>query len=119
GAVVAPFGKYPRRGKVLEATVELAGGRRELSFGEGEGEGQFARVELAAGEEARAHLRPARGVDVGEGPGREREVTLRGGEAGIVFDCRGRPLVLPSDPEERRGRIASWLETLGLPRGKT
>jgi len=147
GAVVAPFGKYPRRGKVLEATVELSndttnkdrqdrqdqrdsggrqhpvhpahpccsavGGVRELSLAPGD----FMRVELAAGEEARARLRPARGVDVGEGPGREREVTLRGGEAGIVFDCRGRPLVLPSDPEERRGRIGSWMETLGLPRG--
>ena len=81
------------------------------------GPGDFVRLELAPGEEARARLRPARGVDVGEGPGREREVTLRGGEAGIVFDCRGRPLELPDDPAERRSRISSWLEELGLPTG--
>ncbi len=113
GAMVAPFGRYPRKGTVLEATAELPNTSREIAFSAGD----FIRLELAAGDEATVRLRPARGVDVGAGPGVAREAVLRGGEAGIVFDCRGRPLALPGDPAERRARVASWLEALGLPTG--
>jgi uncharacterized protein (TIGR01319 family) len=113
GAVVAPFGRLPRRGAALQASLELPRGAREVELGPGE----FVRFELAAGEEARALLRPARGVDVGSGPGREREVSLRGGEAGIVFDCRGRPFEPPSDGSERRASLASWIDAMGLPTG--
>lgn len=113
GAVVAPFGRFPRRGPVLEASVALPGGeQKEVALEPG----GLVRLELGPGEEAAARLSPARGVDVGAGPGRTREVGVRGGEAGLVFDGRGRPIVLPPDPRERRSRIASWLEALGLPR---
>jgi hypothetical protein len=78
--------------------------------------GSYERIELPAGRRAKALLRPARGVDVGAGPGREREVELAGGEVGIVIDCRGRPLVLSEDDAARRRDIASWLEAMGLPR---
>jgi hypothetical protein len=114
GAAVAPFGKHPRRGAVLEATVELPDGKKKEVALE---RGAFVREELGAGEEARLSLRPARGVDVGAGPGRARAVSVRGGEAGLVFDCRGRPLLLLDDPAERRRSVASWLETMGLPSG--
>jgi uncharacterized protein (TIGR01319 family) len=114
GAVVAPFGRFPRRGPLLEASVALPGGdEREVRLEPGD----LLRVELGPGEEAEATLAPARGVDVGPGPGREREVSLRGGEAGVVFDGRGRPFQPPSDDSERRKKLSSWLHALGLPRG--
>ena len=113
GGVVAPFGKLPRKGPVLEVTARLPGGAREIALGGGD----LVRLELASGARAELSLHPARGVDVGAGPGREREVTVTGGEAGVVIDCRGRPIELPEDGETRREAIRSWLDALGLPKG--
>jgi len=113
GTAVAPRGRLPRRGEALLASLELPGGRRELALRSGE----LVRVELGAAESARAVLRPGPGLDVGAGPGRERELVLRGGETGIVFDCRGRPLELPPDTQGRARAVASHLAALGLPSG--
>jgi hypothetical protein len=113
GAVVAPFGSFPRRGPVLRVEAALPGERRAIELERG----GFARLELAAGRTAELELSPARGVDLGEGPGRARTVEVRGGEVGIVFDCRGRPLTLPADASARRRAIASWLAALGLGAG--
>jgi len=113
GAVVSPFGKFPRSGRLLEATLELPSGSKDVTLDVG----QFVLVELGAGETAKAVLRPARGVDVGAGPGAERTCELSGGEAGVVFDGRGRPLALDGDAETRRARVASWLDALGLAKG--
>ena len=111
GAVVAPFGRSPRRGPLLEASVTLPDGeQREVRLESGD----LLRVRLALGEEAEVALAPARGVDIGSGPGRERNATARGGEAGIVFDGRGRPFEPPSDDSERLTLLSSWLEAMGL-----
>jgi hypothetical protein len=53
-----------------------------LSFGE------LRRVELRDGAHAEANLRPARGVDLGAGPGEVVHRTLRGGISGLVLDGR-------------------------------
>jgi uncharacterized protein (TIGR01319 family) len=113
GSVVAPYGKAPKSGTILEATLELPSGVKDVSLEVG----GFVLVELAAGEEARAVLRPSRGVDVGDGPGVERACELMGGEAGVVFDGRGRPLVLDDDGATRRARTTAWLDELGLAKG--
>jgi uncharacterized protein (TIGR01319 family) len=111
GAVVAPRGRFPRRGAVLEAELGLPSGRKDVVMEAG----AFARFDLAAGERANVVLRPARGVDVGVGAGETRTLELLGGEAGVVIDCRGRPLVLPDDEVRRRENAAKWLGVLGLP----
>jgi hypothetical protein len=38
---------------------------------------------------------------------------VTGGALGIVFDGRGRPLDMPSDPVRRRELIKKWNWTLG------
>jgi hypothetical protein len=72
-------------------------------------------VPLADGQTAKAVLRPEKGFDVGAGKGKEREVTLRGGVVGLVFDCRGRhPFPLPSDRAKLISKLIEWNEALGI-----
>jgi hypothetical protein len=72
-------------------------------------------VPLPEGQSAKAVLNPERGFDVGAGKGREREVTLKGGVVGVIFDCRGRqPFSLPPDRERRLTKLAEWNEALDL-----
>ena len=54
-------------------------------------------------------LIPARGFDVGRGPGKSVKVQYRGGTVGLIVDARGRPLDLADDLEAQRRRMDSWL----------
>jgi hypothetical protein len=68
---------------------------------------------LAPGQSAKLTLQPQHGADVGFGPGRSGTLTVNGGAMGVVFDGRGRPLTLPSDPGRRRDSIKNWSWTVG------
>jgi uncharacterized protein (TIGR01319 family) len=87
GTCVAPVGKPPRSGPLC--AVELAH-PEEGTIREELAAGALRRIALGEGQRARATLTPARGVDVGAGPGEQRVVELCGGTAGLVFDGRGR-----------------------------
>lgn len=54
--------------------------------------GERKRLLLGQGETATVELRPARGVDLGAGPGKSLTAEVRGGTVGIILDARGRPL---------------------------
>jgi uncharacterized protein (TIGR01319 family) len=54
--------------------------------------GELKEFPLEQGESVEAVLEPARGFDVGAGPGRRLECTLRGGTVGVILDGRERPL---------------------------
>lgn len=54
-------------------------------------------------------LLPARGFDIGSGPGRSARMRYRGGSIGLIIDARGRPIELVDDPEVQRSRIEDWL----------
>ena len=92
--------------------VEKPGGLREefaLAYGE------LRLVPLDPGETAKATLKPEKGFDVGEGKGKERVVTLKGGVVGLVFDCRGRqPFRIPEDRAVRIAKLNRWNEALGI-----
>jgi uncharacterized protein (TIGR01319 family) len=62
----------------------------------------------------KATITPARGVDVGAGPGKTLEREVRGGTVGIILDARGRPLKLPEDRERCRQTAARWQHELKL-----
>ena len=68
---------------------------------------------LPLGQTARLALSPRHGADVGFGAGRSGSVMISGGSMGVVFDARGRPLELPSDPGQRRELLGRWLSALG------
>ncbi|MBX2802364.1 MAG: glutamate mutase L [Myxococcales bacterium] len=65
-------------------------------------------------ETVQATLTPQQGqLDVGAGPGKALNVSLRGGEVGIVVDTRGRPIVVPEEPSARVPKLEQWVSNLG------
>ena len=59
-------------------------------------------------------MTPARGFDLGNGPGKSVTRNVRGGAAGIILDARGRKLELPEDPTERRQAVTRVVEASGM-----
>jgi hypothetical protein len=111
GTCVAPVGRG-KPGKACLSFVLRRGGREErgeLAFGE------LRAIALAPDEEATLELAPARGFDVGAGPGARVSTKVRGGLVGLVLDGRGRPLAWPGDEGERLRRMRGWLHALGVP----
>jgi hypothetical protein len=76
--------------------------------------GDLKLLPLAAGETAKVEITPARGVDVGAGPGKLLSREVRGGLVGLILDARGRPLKLPEEPAARRETAARWARALNL-----
>jgi len=110
GSTVAPVGPGKEGVTALRATLEFPDGRREtLSIPYG----YLKLVPVPEGQSVKAVLNPDRGLDLGAGKGREREVVLKGGVVGVIFDCRGRqPFTLPADRERRISKLAEWNEAL-------
>ena len=77
--------------------------------------GQILVIPLGRGETKTVTVSPARGFNIGEGKGKSITTTLEGGTVGIIIDCRGRPLLLPSDNAARLKKLNEWLEAMGLP----
>ena len=63
---------------------------------------------------ASLRLTPARGWEVGAGPGQQVNRSVTGGVVGLILDARGRPLRFPEEEDERRARMRTWSESLGL-----
>ncbi|NCF39932.1 MAG: methylaspartate mutase [Planctomycetia bacterium] len=76
--------------------------------------GDLAMVPLAMGATADVEVTPARGFDLGNGPGKSVTRNVRGGAAGIILDARGRALQLPEDPMERRRAVTRVVEASGM-----
>ena len=75
--------------------------------------GSLELLPLPHGQNARLTVQPRHGVNAGFGPGRAGSLTVSGGVMGVVFDGRGRPLVLPQDAGRRRELMRKWLWTVG------
>ncbi|MGC8862494.1 MAG: glutamate mutase L [Armatimonadota bacterium] len=109
GSVIAPVGRI-KPGEPA-CMVEIDGETHRVSFGE------IKLVPLRVGETARAVIKPSGRMDAGAGRGREVTAEVEGGAVGVIIDCRGRPLVLPDDPEARIAKLREWHAALGLPEG--
>lgn len=121
GTCIAPVGT----GKPGEPCVTVTGSGLNVSVAYGE----IKVVPVDPGLD-KIEIEPARGFDVGAGKG--RKVTAHssssahvGGERfesgliGLVIDCRGRPLALPSNTAERIEWIGRALDAFGLRRLET
>jgi hypothetical protein len=71
---------------------------------------------LAAGRRARVRVSPTRGFDLGTGGGKRMDFTMHGGSVGLIFDARGRPLALPSSPDQRAPLYERWMGALNKER---
>jgi uncharacterized protein (TIGR01319 family) len=108
--VVVPIGTAKGGETALAVRVIYGDGRTlevEVPFG------SLEAIPLRPGEEATLELRPGRQFDVGRGRGRAAETSVTGSIAGVLIDARGRPLILPSDPEVRRGKVQEWMWNVG------
>jgi uncharacterized protein (TIGR01319 family) len=105
GACVAPRGQGRLGDACMTVTIERARGSQTFQLRVGD----LTRVPLAAGEEAQVTVDPLRRFDCGAGPGRRGSWTVHGGEAGIILDARGRPIVWPAVEDQRRDLVSRWL----------
>jgi uncharacterized protein (TIGR01319 family) len=110
GTCVAPVGRPKGNGPLATMRLLLPEGPRTVELAQG----ALLRIPLATGATARAHIEPARGVDLGGGPGAALETVLDGGEVGLLLDGRGRPLQMPTDAAARVAAIEGWIEALDL-----
>ena len=103
GAVVSVSGQAAVGTRAMKLQLKTADGRkieREVAVGE------VWHFPLSAGGEAEVRIRTGRGLNVG---GRRRlRLKLRGGQAGVLFDARGRPLSTGANLAERAAHLPRW-----------
>jgi hypothetical protein len=100
----------PKPGKMC-FKYELTGGLNES--GEIAG-GELKLIEMGMDDRATISLTPARGIDLGGGPGKKVEREVRGGTVGLILDGRGRPLELPEDRAACQKTVQGWLDSLDV-----
>ncbi|MDP6529073.1 MAG: glutamate mutase L [Gemmatimonadota bacterium] len=105
GTCVAPVGSVKPGKTILTAELTSEEGLTETHK---VASGDLVLLPLGPGTTVLARLTPAKGCDLGNGPGKLVETTLHGGVTGLVLDGRGRPLALdPADPD-RVEKLRGW-----------
>ena len=90
----------------------------DLTYADGKTEshdiklGDLKMLDLGVGETVKAKLTPAKGCDLGWGPGKTVEKDLHGGVVGLILDGRGRPIVLDPEDPNRVDMIRRWTDAL-------
>ena len=108
GTCITPVGRSKAGDVVMTAELEMPDGEKI--------EQQLVKDQIikinAPYEPISALLRPAKNMDIGAGTGEEVKTDIYGGKVGIIFDCRDRPINIPSDPEKRLESLRSWSRAL-------
>jgi hypothetical protein len=108
--IIAPVGSARSGTPVLRMNISHENGE-ETSLEVRQGE--LRRIPITVGQQARVQLTPLQQFDIGMGsPGRGGSLRLTGSALGIVIDARGRPLLLPDNPAERRQKLTGWFAGL-------
>jgi len=110
GTCIAPIGQGKFGTPCMTYEITLPTGKQTGTLHVGD----LLQFPLEAHQDADIRIKPERGWDVGAGQNQEHQAKVRGGDAGIIMDGRGRPLVLPEDPEERVQQILKWNQVLDL-----
>jgi uncharacterized protein (TIGR01319 family) len=110
GTCIAPLGQGKTNATCLTYELDMPSGHLTGQLNVGD----LLRFSLDADQEATVHLKPERGWDVGAGPGQELRSTVKGGEAGLVLDGRGRPVVFAENAAQRVQQISKWSDVLEL-----
>ncbi|MEP7200275.1 MAG: glutamate mutase L, partial [Chloroflexota bacterium] len=112
GTAICPLGAARAGEVVLTYKLTYADGMGGTIGGEVRA-GEIEVLPLGPGQNASLELKPARNIDLGQGRGRTGITTAEGGAVGLIIDARGRPLVLPTDPEPRAELNQRWLFNVG------
>jgi len=110
GTCVAPVGQGKAGAICATYEIDLPGGKESGQLRVGD----LLRFLLAAEEEAKVVVQPARGWDAGAGRGQELRTAVKGGVAGLILDGRGRPIQIVENEEERLAQIENWNRILDL-----
>ncbi len=110
GTLIVPFGEMSPGKKVLEFTMPMPGGGAYTVEVEA---GQLYREYVPPGAKLTLELKPARGIDIGEGSGRKRTVTIHGGSVGLIVDARGRPIPQVETLVTQRKLVQDWMLYVG------
>ena len=105
GTLLAPLGTSQEGRPCVTVEGELPGGttlKEDIPFGE------MRVYPLGVGETARIKISPARGFDIGAGPGKPLDRTVAGGVVGLMVDARGRPFALPTEERLRVEKLDKW-----------
>jgi hypothetical protein len=76
--------------------------------------GDVALVRVGPEQEVEVVVEPTKEFDLGAGPGKPVARRGKGGTVGILFDARGRPLVLPESASDRKAAVARWAKVWGV-----
>jgi hypothetical protein len=106
GTCVAPSGPLKKHTVLAEMRITMPDGSiREEKISAG----QLRVMELGTGEKVQTTISPVKGIDVGNGHGREWQGVLEGGVVGLILDGRGRqPFELPENDAERVPKLQEW-----------
>jgi uncharacterized protein (TIGR01319 family) len=105
GTLIAPVGTSQEGKHCLTVEATLPDGtelHEEVPFGD------MRVYPMTVDDSIRVKLTPARGFDLGSGPGKPHEATVSGGVVGLMIDTRGRPFTLPTDESERVKKLDRW-----------
>ncbi|BCA54041.1 hypothetical protein W02_11810 [Nitrospira sp. KM1] len=111
GTCIAPRGRGAQGEACIEYDLTFPDGRTisdRMTFGE------LRLYPLASGDRATIALRPAKHYDVGSGAGVPLSQSVEGGVAGLLIDCRGRPLQLPEEQNARVAALKKWYHAVDL-----
>ncbi len=108
GTCIAPIGSIKNKKDILKAELVFNDGEKKVLSLDG---GDLVLIE-ADYQEIVITLTPSKGADVGAGINEIIKTTVFGGEVGIIFDCRGRPLSLSKQPEERISELNNWSDAV-------
>jgi hypothetical protein len=110
GTCVAPSGVLRKTDILAVLAMEWTNGKKEEHPIR---QGTMAVLPLGVGECVKAVITPARGLDVGAGPGSVWTGQLEGGVVGLLLDGRGRqPFGLPTDDATRVRKLQEWSRAL-------
>ncbi len=104
GTCIAAANQVKPGHKCFDYNISVAGQARQGSV---QG-GQIVLEPLGLGELAEVTIEPARGIDVGAGPGKTLQAKVNGGVVGLALDGRGRPLEVPK--ANRSQTVARWAQ---------
>lgn len=105
GTLVAPVGTTQEGKPCVKVEATLPDGTNldeDIPFGE------MRVYPMSVEDNVRLKMTPARGFDLGSGPGKPHEATASGGVVGLMIDTRGRPFTLPTDESKRVEKLDRW-----------
>jgi len=107
GSCIAPMGNI----KEGQEAVRIKFDDKEFVFNFGD----MGVIPLELNKKVKAVISVAKGLDLGNGKGKEVEAELEGGIVGVIVDARGRrPFVLPENDNERVEKLKKWIKALNV-----